>query len=266
MSINALPSLRSATRALLAVTAALAAGLGLAEESRLTVSAGALYTTGDYGGEQSIDESYVPVTAGVDWSRVALRVTVPFLSVRAPEQTSVVGPDGEVIVGEGDLVTESGLGDIVASVTLYDVLVSRSGNLVMDLTGKVKFGTADETVGLGTGEEDYSLQADVFSFHDRLTAIGTVGYALRGDPAGYELDDTLFASIGGSYVVTDAASLGLFFDYRESALPGEGSLRELSASGAFRVGEHSQALVYLLTGFSDGSPDWGAGLSLLASF
>ncbi|HSN70880.1 MAG TPA: hypothetical protein VLT59_05195, partial [Steroidobacteraceae bacterium] len=96
MSINALPSLRWVTRALLAATTAFAAGLGLAEESRLTVSAGALYTTGDYGGEKSVDEVYVPVTAGVDWSRVALRVTVPVLSVRAPEQTSVVGPDGEV--------------------------------------------------------------------------------------------------------------------------------------------------------------------------
>ena len=32
--------------------------------------------------------------------------------------------------------------------------------LLIDLTGKVKFGTADENKGLGTGENDYAVQAD----------------------------------------------------------------------------------------------------------
>jgi len=52
---------------------------------------------------------------------------------------------------------------------VFDVLSSSSGDLAMDLTGKIKFGTADEDKGLGTGEQDYSLQADVFRFFDGAT-------------------------------------------------------------------------------------------------
>ena len=56
---------------------------------------GAEYTTGDYGGDESVDEFYLPVTATVDFARVGLRLTVPFLSVRAPEFTTITGPDGQ---------------------------------------------------------------------------------------------------------------------------------------------------------------------------
>ena len=129
---------------------------------------------------------------------MSFRLTVPFLSVSAPELTTISGPDGQPIVGEGPIVTESGLGDILASVTVFDVLASSNGDLAMDLTGKIKFGTADEEKGLGTGEQDYSLQADVFRFFDKATLMGTAGYALRGDPESYDLDDTFYASLGAS--------------------------------------------------------------------
>ncbi|MFO7650989.1 MAG: hypothetical protein R6X13_06605, partial [bacterium] len=74
-----------------------------------------------------------------------------------------------------------------------------SGNLALDLTGKVKFGTADFDQGLGTGEQDYSLQAGLFRFFDRFTAIGTAGYTVRGDPDDVDLDDQFFASRSSTY-------------------------------------------------------------------
>jgi hypothetical protein len=237
-----------------------------AEDVNFNLAAGAEYTTGDYGGEASVDEFYIPLTATVDFERIALRLTVPFLSVRAPELTYIIGPDGQPIVGEGDPVTQGGLGDVLASITAFDVLSTSDGNLVMDLTGKVKFGTADEEKGLGTGEQDYSLQADVFRFFERATVMGTVGYAKRGDPDGYDLSDTFFASIGGSLPVSTGVRCGAFYDFRESSVPDADALQEISGWIATRIGEHGRAQFYALAGFSDSSPDWGIGLSISGSF
>ena len=224
------------------------------------------YTTGDYGGDASVDELYVPVTLVLDVERVSLRVTVPFLSVTAPELTYVDGPDGQPIVGEGPETTESGLGDVLVAMTVLDVLSSSGGAFAVDLTGKIKFGTADPDKGLGTGETDYALQADVFRFFDRLTMAGTAGYWLRGDPPGYDLENTFFVSAGGSYAMTDDLRAGLFYDFRESAIPDSDSIQELSGWVNLRLGNHLRTQVYLLAGFGDSSPDWGAGLSIGGSF
>ena len=241
-------------------------GIASAEAPRLSVGVGAEYTTGDYGGDESVDEVYVPVTGTLDFARVAVRLTVPFLSVRAPELTTVTGPDGQPVVGVGPRVTESGLGDVLASITVFDVISAGGGDFALDLTGKVKFGTADEDKGLGTGEQDYSLQADVFRFFDKATLMGTAGYAFRGDPAGYDLDNTFFASVGASQLVTERLRVGAFFDFRDASVPDTDALQELSAWLSTRVGEHGLVQFYVLAGFGDSSPDWGGGLSFSTSF
>jgi hypothetical protein len=235
-------------------------------EPRFSVAVGTEYTTGDYGGEQSVDETHVPVTAVLDIGRASFRLTVPYLNVRAPELTYIDGPDGQPIVGEGPVVTNDGIGDVQAVVTLYDVISGDDGGSALDLTGKIKFGTADVDTGLGTGEQDYSLQADMFHFFSRFTAMGTLGYSLRGDPEGYDLDDTLYASLGGSYAATNRVQLGGFFDFREASIQGVDDIQELSGWVATRVGDRGRIDFYVLAGFGDSSPDWGAGVSYGASF
>lgn len=235
-------------------------------DPRFSLAVGAEYTTGDYGGDQSVEESYVPVTAVLDVERVSFRLTVPYLSVRAPELTYLDGPDGQPIVGSGPIVTNDGIGDVQAAVTVYDVLRAGDGSAALDLTGKVKFGTADVDAGLGTGEQDYSVQADMFRFFSRFTAMGTLGYSLRGDPEGYDLNDTFYASLGGSYAATSRVQVGGFFDFREASLQGTDDIQELSGWVATQVGDQGRLDVYVLTGFGDSSPEWGAGISYRATF
>ena len=152
--------------ALALVAAAHAPMRTCADDFGFRVGVGGEYSSGDYGGQESINETYLPVNFIYDAPRVTARVTVPYLSVRAPEGTITEGPDGEIVVGEGPVTTESGIGDVLAALTVYDVLVLGQGDYAMDLTGKVKFGTADEDDGLGTGENDYSIEANLFRFFD----------------------------------------------------------------------------------------------------
>lgn len=237
-------------------------GTAGADANRVTVSTGVNFSTGTYGGDRKIEDLYVPVSVQVDMGNAALRLTVPYLSVDAPEGTIIVGPDGEPLPGEGPMTTNSGLGDVTASVTFYDVLSSPERGVALDLTGKVKFGTADETKGLGTGENDYTVQADLLKFVDRLTLVGSLGYAFRGTPPGAKLDDSMLVSVGGSYKFSDNVRGGLFLDYRESSISGADAIQELSGFVSRRLKGSWRVQVHVLTGFSDNSADWGAGIQL----
>lgn len=261
----------------LRATAAGLAGLGalaavhasvpvIADDLGFKVGVGGEYTTGKYGGHESIDEVYIPVNFIYDAPRVEARVTLPYLSVRAPEGTVTEGPDGQPVVGEGPVKTEGGLGDVIAALTVYDVLSLAGGDFVVDLTAKIKFGTADEKKGLGTGENDYSLQADLFRFFDRFTIVGLAGYVVRGDPPGVDLQDGFFASAGTTYLVADRTRVGLFYDYRESSLQENDALQEFSITLSSRLATNWWASGYLLAGVGDNSPDWGGGISLTVGF
>jgi len=239
-----------------------AAAVAAEDDTRFALSAGVEYTTGDYGTEVDIEDLYVPITATLDLRRVAFRLTVPYLSVRAPEGTIIEGPGGEPIPGTGALTTNSGLGDVVGSVTVFDVVRSRRLGIALDLTGSVKFATADETKSLGTGETDFAVRADLLKFVDRLTLIGSAGYKFRGDPAGVDYNDILTLSAGGSYKVSDQFKAGLFLDYRESSISGRDSVRELSGFMSRKINDDWRLQVFVLAGFTDSSPQWGAGLQI----
>jgi hypothetical protein len=172
----------------------------------LRFSTGVEYNTGEYGGTDDIEEIYIPLTFRAGFERVGLRLTVPWLSVTAPEDTVITDPGAEPLPGNGAAVTESGLGDVVGAVTLYDLYASDSGNFIIDATGKIKFATADEVKGLGTGENDYTLQLDAYRFFDRFSLQGSAGYRLRGDPPGVNLDDVFLASLGGAWLASERSS------------------------------------------------------------
>jgi hypothetical protein len=247
---------------LLACVIILCSATALAQDgdARLTLSAGAEYTSGRYGGDADIEDLYVPLTATVDYGHLEFRLTVPYLSVTAPEGTVIIGPGGEPVPGTGETVTESGLGDVIGSMTIYDVIYSRQLGLAMDLTGKVKFGTADVDKGLGSGENDYSVRADFYKFANQLTLLGSIGYKVRGEPTGVDLNNALMASVGANYRITPIVNAGLFFDYRESAISGNDSIQELSGFVSRRFNENWRFQAYALTGFTDSSPDWGVGI------
>ncbi len=234
---------------------------GQGDDPRLSIAAGAEYTTGTYGGDADIEDFYVPLKVTVDFRRLSFRLTMPYLSVTAPEGTVITGPGGEPIPGTGDIVTNSGIGDVIGSVTVYDVIRNRRLGFAMDLTGKVKFGTADVDKGLGTGENDFTVQADFLKFTDSITWLGSVGYKFRGQPPGATLDDSFLASAGGIYKVSDDTRAGMFFDYRESSI-GADAARELSLFVSNRVSDDWKLQAYVFKGFTDSSADWGGGFQV----
>ncbi len=229
-------------------------------EANLTWSTGLEYSTGTYGGADDIEDLYIPLQGRIDFDRISFNLTVPYLSVRGPEGTTVTDVNGEPVPGSGETITESGLGDIIAGVTLYDVVYSRDLGVALDLTGKIKFGTADEAKGLGTGEQDYTVRADLYKLFERFTLLGSAGYKFRGDPTDVDLENVMLGSIGAVYLPNETMSLGLVYDYRESAFIDGDAISELSGFISRQIADNWSIQLYAFTGFSDSSADWGAGI------
>ena len=229
-----------------------------AGETAIWLSSGFEYSTGNYGGAEDIEEIYVPLTFSLNSGRIGMSVSVPHLSVHAPSGTVT---DAQPV--PGDTVTESGLGDVTARLTVYDVYYSADLDFALDVTGAVKFGTADLDKGLGTGENDYSLYLDGYKWFDGFTLLGSVGYRFRGEPEGVDLNNVLMGSVGGSWSVGSGSMIGVIFDYRESALDDSDDIREISAFGTVPLGEHWRLQLYGFSGLTDSSPDCGAGLALM---
>lgn len=229
-----------------------------ASDGDFFLSTGIEYSTGEYGGDSDIEDVYVPVTLAYSESRFAARITVPYAYVNAPEG-SLIG-SGAVVPGGGPDRSDSGIGDIITSLTYRDLV--QADAFALDITGKIKFGTADEDKGLGTGESDYSLQLDGYLMQGEFLWLGTLGYKWRGDPDGYTLDDTWFAAAGLSTWLNDTNRMGAMLSYRPEVSDEGEVATDVTVFYDLDLSRTLWGGVYFLAGLTDGSPDWGIGGSL----
>jgi hypothetical protein len=239
----------------------------------LTLGTGFDYTSGKYTGTEKTETLYVPFYGRYETGPWTLRATVPYIRISGPGNVVGAGAD-RVVLGQGTAPrrTESGLGDIVLSgffTVLGDmgVLADRSSAPIgLDLGAKVKLGTADENKGLGTGKNDYSLQADAYKTFGAWTAFGSLGHRWYGDPAGVDLKNVFYGSIGSTYRFSKDSSAGLAYDYRPSIVEGGGKISEVTLFYSQRLTPNVKLQPYALVGFGKASPDWGVGAQLAYSF
>jgi opacity protein-like surface antigen len=228
-----------------------------ARRFRITASTGVDYSTGDFGGPTDTDLLYVPFGLKFEWDPIVLKLTVPYL--RIDGDVVPVGGQPEPVPGVSGV--RDGLGDIVLAAT-YVYYPGVDFLPLTELTGKVKFGTADEDDGLGTGENDYTLQLDLSKRFGRVTPFGAAGYKFIGEPSGVSLRNKIFAYGGATVRVTDRMNLGLVYDWSQSSVRDRSDFHELSPFATFRFGRHFAIDPYFVVGLSESAPDWGAGMQL----
>lgn len=235
-------------------------------QGTVTLGTGIDYSTGKYGGSVSTDILYLPVYGKYETGPWLFKVTVPWLQITAPEGTVIA--DGRPLsptVDTGTRTRNSGVGDVTAAAG-RTVLESNRHRLIVDVLGKVKFPTADEDKGLGTGEHDYALQADIVKGVGALSLFATGGYRWMGHSADFPLSNVWYASVGSSARLDALTSFGVAYDYREAATATGEYQSEVSAFATHRLADHVRVQLYGVAGLSDGSPDWGLGLMLSGSW
>lgn len=218
------------------------------------------YSSGDYGTGTTSEIWYVPLVAKYETGPMIYKVTVPWLRITNPE----VGPNGDPLPG-GCHDVESGLGDTVTSVD-YALLDGSEGGVLLDLIGKVKFPTADESQCLGTGEYDYTAQIDIAKAFGPVTGFATLGWKKFGDPPDSNFDDPVFVSLGFALPVAPRTSAGASYDWRQKVVSTGSEIQELTLFLTHKLSHEWKVQLYAVKGFSDASPDAEGGLMLFHTF
>ncbi len=260
---------------------AAAAGPALAGENSTRLSVAYYLSSGDYGLNTNTDTEYVPVSLDYYRGPWSFNLTVPYVRISG-FGTVTMGPSGPIQVshnpGRGMFgvssagfstttltkVTESGIGDVTAAVG-YSFLPAAADGLLIEVNGRVKFPTADEKKGLGTGEFDYSTQVDLSKPFGALTPFVTAGYTITGDSDRIDYNNVFYSSVGAAYSLTDAVNLKASYDYRQKATDDADNAEEASVSLSWRMNDTWSATVSGSTGFTNASPDWSGGLEVAMS-
>jgi hypothetical protein len=241
---------------------------------------------GEFGSDESrtLDRLYLQAEFGGAGSRFL--ILLPYLWIDRTGNVSltaggpiVLGAGGpgrpawqESRAGEG----ESGVGDLYLRA---DTFLSRAGPgrrpalaLILDL----KWPTADERKGLGTGERDWGAGIDYVQPLGKVVQIlGSASYRFMGSPEGVAFDDRLRLSAGVAFVSARTAwrlvgeSLPPVLDqvplFDAAGMPA--GLRDVedyrTARGevAIRSGGGGSTRLFVLAGLNDSSPDLGFGLA-----
>lgn len=235
-------------------------------------SASAEYSTGKYGGSTRVDSVYLPFTLKQYFRNTDLSLTVPFVRQSSSGQVTSVGgrPVRALRHVSGAARTsggaESGLGDILARGT-YHVKEDGPGSFDFALGGKLKFPTANEKRGLGTGQLD---QGAGFEFgkalNPRWTLLADGWYTIIGDPDGVDYNNQLSLSLGFYKPLREGLGLTVSYETSSALVDGAADPRSLSAT----LGRKGRAgLAYncgLSLGLSEGSPDLAVSAGLSQSF
>lgn len=243
-------------------------------EGTYSLGIGADYSEGDYGTGDDTTLWSVPIALIYKGERFGWGISVPYLILHSSGNV-VVGSGGVIGSGSGSgtgaggpgggggttstgrTTTESGLGDVTlrGSVKLAD-----EGEVMpwLGLTLKAKIATADEAKFLGTGENDYAAQVEMA----KGIVDGYVGYKLLGDPDYVDFNNVAYGALALSHASSADTRYAIEGYVEQAAFSGGKAKREVSLIGDHWLDDQKRISGYVLKGFSDASPDWGAGIAL----
>ncbi|MGV6818086.1 MAG: hypothetical protein ACWA44_12555 [Thiotrichales bacterium] len=231
---------------------------GSASAGDFKLTTGIDVSSGDYGEAEATDMVVAPLTIAYSSFPWKFSANINYFEVSGPGDITL-GIDGIIAQNTATATQISGFGDLSLSATWSADSRWDIAPFFLDLTAKLKFPTADENSGLSTGKTDTQFQADLAWSAGSLTPLATLGVKFSG---GADYQNQLMASAGFNYLWTEHLNAGVFFDFRGAATASSDSRREMFAYLTRSLNSHFYLTVYGVSGFSNASPDWGAGLTL----
>jgi len=245
------------------LTRLLACGLLLAANlpaEEFTLRTGFDFSTGDYGLPVSTQIITVPLSVSYAVNQTTWDLGLSYLRINGP---------GEVVPGVGRLTqrlllgkhVSKGLGDLTLGVT-RDFAGPEDRPWSWSAGAEVKLGTASAEKSLGTGKDDFATHVDFTWAAGALTPFATLGYRWLGTPAGSDLRNYYYGTVGVNWTCTEATTVAVLADWAaRNSDSGKASANfTLSVTRAFA--EKWQVQAYGVLGHSDSTADHGYGLSL----
>lgn len=238
-----------------------------AEDKDWRISASANFETGKYGTSSRTDTLYMPVTVKRYFLNEGdLSVTIPYISqTSGSEVVTIDGTVFQIKRTPGPSVTSSGLGDLVLKGSYYLFSESRKVPFDLNLTGKIKVPTADDSKGLGTGEFDTGLGLEFAkTLPSGFTGYLDIYYTAIGDPQGFDLEDRVSFDAGFSRRLAPGWIMSAFYEESTPLLKSNSHLRDFLVSFEFKADSRTRLFFGATVGLTETSPDYG--LSAGASF
>ncbi len=266
-----------------------------AEESQPNwqISANPSYSRGDYGGDTTTSVLYLPFSVKRLFSFGELSVTVPFVTISSNDLITFVGGDrsggggsnsgsgssnsGSGSSGQADddeddddidddddefttkrtKKTESGLGDVTLSARYY-LLDEQEWLPSINVTGRIKFPTANEKKGLGSGEFDEGLGVELAKSLTRdLILYLDGGYTFLGDPKGRNFRNQWNYDVGLGYYLTDNLRTSVFYEEFRAVVKGIPNPRDVYGDLNYRITKTIRVNVGGFVGLSESAADFG---------
>lgn len=185
-------------------------------------------------------------------------------SVSGAGTVGAMGPAGGG--GSGMFGGEYGLGDITLTGG-YVVIKDSDTSPQMRPTLYVKFPTADESRGFGTGEFDYGGGVAVSKWLGNWQPFAEGRYIVQGGAH----DETgalnfVTADAGVAYSWSERLATSMYARFGSRLFDGLSAPLEARLKTVWRFGERAYTEVYAHKGLSDGSPDYGGGISVFREF
>lgn len=200
--------------------------------AQVVIGSGFDYSRGDYGFASDTEVFAVPLNVSYETDTWILRVSQSWLRVRGPATVVLAGAGvGSGVggaVGRPVSSAQSGSGDLNVGATFRFNPPSEQLNVAF--TGRVKFGTANENKGLGSGQTDYYAQLDFTRPYGATVPFVSVGYRFLGRSALYPLRDGAYLSGGVIRRLSGTTQVGLALDWRERVVVGGDNGCELTGS------------------------------------
>lgn len=238
----------------------------------ITFTTGFDYSSGKFNLPTSTNISYVPYSLKYTEGPYSFRASSGYISFASPRNV-VTAVEGTPLITDVILtpneqrssLRKSGFGDVYLTGS-YAIENPYVTDLFVDLSASIKIPTADENKGLGTGKVDYTVKADASYLFGNFMPFATIGYRIVGKTHLYDLQNTFFASIGLSYYLTYDTSIGVSYDYRESATPGFNSPKEIFGYMDVQLNDNWGLNIYSVVGMNNVTTDIGVGTQLRYKF
>ncbi len=164
----------------------------------------------------------------------------------------------------GQNVTAAGLGDIILKGRYY-IVEEKDWTPLIAVTGRLKLPTASATQGLGTGEMDEGVGAEISKLlGDNWITFLDGGFNIIGRPEGLNLRNQWWYDVGGGYYFAKNLLGSVYFEEYRAIISGFVNARDVffgmnyTASTAWRLNGG------MTVGVSNGAPDYA--LSIGASY
>lgn len=219
------------------------------------LSTGLYWSQGDYSGDRAISLGAIPLAIRIRSQPWSARLATTLLA----NDTLV-----ENTTGTRQNERQSGLGDVWLSST-YHLAPRYANSLFIDIGGKLKWASGNETKGLGTGTTDVELRMDGFKRFDLITLNSGIGYRWRNGNSSY-YEDSANGVVGMDFQWAAKISIGSSLSLAEASTTSSSMQREWLIYWSIKRPSNIRWTLYTLHGFSSASPDIGVGFTVSRTF